>query len=128
MDAGTIGNVLEDHLAPAQQGDLEADIRRNFDGDRVLMTSCGRFRGHAGVRDAARRLIRQMGAGGHNHARCEWHDELAFLECTVGNERVSIPDGADSCWIKDGRIRAMTIHYTREVHTRPVTSAPVQRR
>lgn len=104
--------VLQDHLALAQKGDLEADIQRNFDPDCVLMTSYGTFHGHAGVRDAAHLLERQMGASGYNYLRQEWHEELAFLEWTVDNDRVSIPDGADSYWIRDGRIRAMTIHYT----------------
>ncbi|MGH8145317.1 MAG: hypothetical protein ACREPY_03205, partial [Rhodanobacteraceae bacterium] len=63
MDERTAGNVLEDHLALAQQGDLETDIERNFVADCVLMTSYGTFRGHAGVRDAARLLVHQMGAG-----------------------------------------------------------------
>ena len=104
--------VLQDHLALAQNGGLEDDIQRNFDPEWVLMTSYGTFRGHAGVRDAAHLLERQMGSGGYNYLRREWHEELAFLEWTVDNDRVSIPDGADSYWIRDGRIRAMTIHYT----------------
>lgn len=108
----TTKEVLKDHLDLAQQGDLDTDITRNFDPDCVLMTSYGTFRGHAGVREAAELLVRQMGSGGYNYTRQEWHGELAFLEWTVDNDRVSIPDGADSYWIKAGYIRAMTIHYS----------------
>ncbi|HET6588357.1 MAG TPA: nuclear transport factor 2 family protein [Oleiagrimonas sp.] len=108
----TTREVLQDHLDLAQQGDLDTDMARNFDPDCVLMTSYGTFRGHAGVREAAQLLVRQMGSGGYNYTRQEWHEELAFLEWTVDNDRVSIPDGADSYWIKAGHIRAMTIHYS----------------
>ena len=117
MDDRSTKAVLQDHLALAQKGDVESDIQRNLDPGCVLMTSYGTFRGHTGVRDAARLLDRQMGAGGYNYLRQEWHEELAFLEWTVDNDRVSIPDGADSYWIRDGRIRAMTIHYS--VHYKP---------
>jgi len=108
----TTKEVLQDHLDLAQRGDLDADIPRNFDPGCVLMTSYGTFRGHAGVREAAELLVCQMGSGGYHYTRQEWHQELAFLEWTVDNDRVSIPDGADSYWIKAGRIRAMTIHYS----------------
>lgn len=112
MQGRTTQQVLQDHLDRAQRGDLDADIERNFDPDCVLMTTYGTFRGHEGVREAAALLARQMGAGGYRYLRQEWHEELAFLEWTVDNDRVSIPDGADSYWIRDGRIRAMTIHYS----------------
>ena len=87
----TTKEVLQDHLDLAQRGDLDADIPRNFDPDCVLMTSYGTFRGHAGVREAAELLVCQMGSGGYHYTRQEWHQELAFLEWTVDNDRVSIP-------------------------------------
>lgn len=103
---------MRDHLELARQGDVETDIARNFDPDCVLLTTYGTFRGHAGVREAAELLARQMGKGRYNYTRQCWHEELAFLEWTAEAERASIPDGADSYWIRHGRIRAMTIHYS----------------
>lgn len=112
MNERTAREVLRDHLDLARQGDVDTDIKRNFDSDCVPMTTYGTFQGHAGVREAAQLLSRQMGPGGYDYIRQECHGELAFLEWRVDNDRVSIPDGADSYWIKDGRIRAMTIHYS----------------
>ncbi|HET7299324.1 MAG TPA: nuclear transport factor 2 family protein, partial [Oleiagrimonas sp.] len=112
MRPRTTQKVLADHLDLAQHGDIETDIARNFDPDCVLMTTYGTFHGHAGVRKAAALLTRQMGLCGYHYIRTESHEQLAFLEWTVDNDRVTIPDGADSYWIRDGYIRAMTIHYT----------------
>jgi hypothetical protein len=113
MSKRTTLEVLQDHLEQlAQQGDLDTDIARNFAPDCVLMTTYGNFHGHAGVREAADLLTRQMGSGSYNYTKQCWHEELAFLEWTADTDQASIPDGADSYWIKDGRIRAMTIHYS----------------
>lgn len=112
METRTTDEVLRSHLELAQKGDLDSDIARNFAADCVLMTTYGNFRGHAGVREAARLLARQMGEGHYEYLRQEWHEELAFLEWTADTARASIPDGADSYWIRNGRIRAMTIHYS----------------
>lgn len=112
MDARTTWDVLQDHLQLAQGGDVDTDIARNFDPDCVLMTTYGTFRGHVGVREAAELLASQMGEGRYTYTRQCWHEELAFLEWTADTDRASIPDGADSYWIRDGRIRAMTIHYS----------------
>lgn len=108
----TTRQVLDDHLALAQQGDLETDIARNFDPQCVLMTTYGNFHGHAGVREAAHLLERRIGRSGYSYLHEECHDQLAFLEWTADTERAKIPDGADSYWIRDGKIRAMTIHYS----------------
>jgi hypothetical protein len=112
MRQRTTQEVLQDHLALAQRGDVDTDIARNFHTECVLMTTYGIFRGHDGVRKAAELLTRQMGEGGYNYINESWHEELAFLEWTADTDRASIPDGADSYWIKDGLIRAMTIHYS----------------
>lgn len=112
MTGRTTTEVLDDHLALAQQGDLETDITRNFHPECVLMTTYGNFRGHGGVREAAQLLDRQIGRSGYSYLNVQCHEELAFLEWTASTERAEIPDGADSYWIRDGMIRAMTIHYS----------------
>lgn len=104
--------VFADHLALAQGGDLETDLARNFAADCVLLTGFGTFSGHAGVRQAAELLARQL-----PHARftCRtrlWHGEIAFLEWEATAEGGIVRDGADSFLIRAGRIRVMTIHYT----------------
>jgi len=61
MTHRTTEEVLRDHLALAQRGDIDADIERNFSPSCVLLTSYGVFRGHEGVREAAALLDRQVG-------------------------------------------------------------------
>lgn len=104
--------VFLDHLARAQKGDVEGDIQHNFAPTCVLLTTYGTFRGHEGVREAAALLERQLGPATYTYKKQVWEGELAFLEWTADTARASVPDGADSFLIRDGRIVAMTIHYT----------------
>lgn len=105
-------DVVSDHLALAQAGELETDIARNYAPDCVLMTSYGRFEGHEGIREAARLLREQLGETRYDYRRRECHGELGFLEWAAASERGRVEDGADSYWVHEGRIRAMTAHYT----------------
>jgi SnoaL-like domain len=107
-------DVFEDYLSLVQAGDVETDIARNVAPDIVLLTSYGVFRGLDGVRKAAALLDRQVGRTEYIYRARLWHGELAFLEWSAEGERFRIEDGADSYWIPDGRIQAMTIHYTAE--------------
>ncbi len=108
--------MLEDHLALAQAGDMETDLMRNFSEDCAVLTSFGVFRGHDGVRRVAQALEDQIGKAAFHHDSQMWHGELAFLEWSANTPVARIYDGADSYWVKDGRIQAVTIHYT--VHRR----------
>jgi hypothetical protein len=116
LDERSTGEVFEDHLHLAQQGDVENDIARNLAPDCVLLTTYGVFHGHAGVRAAAALLDEQIGRTRYTYRTRLWHGELAFLEWMAETERAWVDDGADSYWIRDGRIQVMTIHYT--VHSR----------
>lgn len=104
--------VFADHLALAQAGDLETDLARNFAADCVLLTGFGTFSGHAGVREAAALLARQLPAARFIYRTRLWHGEIAFLEWEAEAEGAAVRDGADSFLIREGRIRVMTIHYT----------------
>jgi hypothetical protein len=65
-----------------------------------------------GVR-AARDLLEEQFGQTKSHDRTKlWHGELAFLEWSAASDRARIEDGADSSWIRDGKIQAMTIHDT----------------
>jgi hypothetical protein len=109
--------VFEDHLALAQEGELEADLIRNAATDIVLLTSYGIFRGYEGVRKAAALLREQIGRTTYCYRNRMVHGDHAFLEWSAHSDTASIEDGADSYLIRDGRIQSMTIHYT--VRTRP---------
>lgn len=104
--------VFLNHLDLAQKGDVETDVRHNFSEDCVLLTSYGTFRGHEGIRDAARLLNKQIGRASYEYQTKIHHDEVAFLEWSAKSEHARIDDGADSFLIRQGLIRIMTIHYT----------------
>lgn len=104
--------IFEDHLGRADAGDVEGDIRNNFSEDCVLLTTYGRFEGHAGVREAADLLMRQLPDPCFNYKQKSVVDEIAFLEWTGEGVGAVVRDGADSFLIRDDKIRIMTIHYT----------------
>jgi hypothetical protein len=105
--------VLEDHLQLAKKWDFESDLARNFDDDIVLMTTYGIFRGVEGLREKVELLQTHLPNGTWTYHNIMVEGELGFLEWSgVGENGARVEDGADSYHIKDGRIRAMTIHYT----------------
>ena len=105
--------VLEDHLALAADHDLETDLSRNFADDVVLLTGYGVFRGIEGVNEKARLLEEQLPGGHWSYRTVMAEGEMGFLEWTAeADNGARVEDGADSFLIRDGRIRAITIHYT----------------
>jgi hypothetical protein len=110
--ARSTDEVLHDHLARALDGDVEADLALNFAPDCVLLTSYGVFHGHDGLREAARLLDEQLGGTAYEYRRTMTHGELGFLEWTAETPYAVVEDGADSYVVREGRIVAMTAHYT----------------
>ncbi len=105
--------VLDDHLRLAQSGDWQTDVARNFTEDIVLLTGYGRFRGLDGLRAKIRLLAEQLPGGRWTYKTVMTDGELGFLEWSgEADNGARVEDGADSYLIRDGRIRAMTIHYT----------------
>ncbi len=105
--------VLDDHLKLAETWDFEVDLGRNFAPDVVLLTTYGVYRGHDGVRAKARLLAEQLPGGRWTYTNVMFDGELGFLEWTaVADNGARVEDGADSYLVRDGLIRAMTIHYT----------------
>lgn len=106
------GEVYEDHLALASKGEIEKDIERNYAPDAVLLTNYGTFKGEKGIKEAAALLQQQLPNGSYDYKLKLCHEEICFLQWT-GKSGVSvIPDGADSFFIKDGKIRVQTIYYS----------------
>lgn len=104
--------VFLDHLERAQKADVDGDIKTNFSPDCVLLTTYGTFRGYSGLREAYDLLERQLGRTTYTYQNKMCEGEIAFLEWSADTDRASVSDGADSYLIRDGRIVAMTIHYT----------------
>lgn len=109
----TTREVLDDHLRLADAWDFETDLARNFSDDIVLLTSYGIFRGIDGVREKVRLLGEHLPGGRWTYRTIMAEGEMGFLEWTAeADNGARVEDGADSYLIRDGRIRAMTIHYT----------------
>jgi len=105
-------DVFDDHLRLADAQDVATDITRNFTADCVLLTGYGVFRGHAGGRDAAALLQRQLPDARFAYRTRMHEGEIAFLEWEAEASTACVHDGADSFLIRGGRIVVMTIHYT----------------
>jgi len=110
----TTAEVFDDHLDRADRNDLEGDIAANLAPDCVLLTTYGRFDGHAGVRAAAALLAEQVPQARYRYVQRTVHGDIAFLEWTAEGQGRRVRDGADSFLVRDGRIVVMTIHYTVE--------------
>jgi hypothetical protein len=96
-----------------QEADLETDLERNFSDEVVLLTSFGVYQGIKGVRENFRLLDEQMPGGRWTYHTVMAEGEMGFLEWTgEADNGARVEDGADSYLIRDGRIRAMTIHHT----------------
>lgn len=104
--------VFEAHLAHADNGNVDEDIRENFDENCILLTTYGRFEGHAGVRKAADLLARQLPDARFQYLQKSVAGEIAFLEWTGRGRASAVHDGADSFLVRNGKIHVMTIHYT----------------
>ncbi len=109
----TARQVLDDHLKLAKSWDFETDLERNFGDDIVLMTSYGIYRGIEGLRAKVNLLADQMPGGRWIYHQVMAEGKLGFLEWSgEADNGARVEDGADSYLIEDGRIRAMTIHYS----------------
>jgi hypothetical protein len=64
------------------------------------------------VREAAGLLAQQLPAARFEYITKLCDGEVCFLEWSGRSDTAQVRDGADSFLIRDGLIRAMTIHYT----------------
>ncbi len=109
----TAREVLDDHLQLANAWEFERDLARNFAEDIVLLTGYGIFRGLDGVRAKVQLLRDHLPGGRWTYHTIMAEGEMGFLEWSAeADNGARVEDGADSYLIRDGRIRAMTIHYT----------------
>ncbi|PSC02972.1 SnoaL-like polyketide cyclase [Alsobacter soli] len=113
LDARTPEQVLDEHLRLSRTGTLDEDLVRNFSPDLVVLTGDGVHRGHAGMRDLAARLRRELPGMEFTYKATVVSGHMAFLEwSTTARNGARVDDGTDSYWIEGGRIVAQTIHYT----------------
>ncbi|HEV3475647.1 MAG TPA: nuclear transport factor 2 family protein [Actinomycetota bacterium] len=104
--------ILEEHWALAEAGNLEEDVARNYADDVVFLTGFGTYHGHDGARALHRRLAERVPDLRLIYRTRLVHGDIGFLEWTAQGRDTVIPDGADTYLVRDGRIVVQTIHYT----------------
>ena len=113
----TTKEVVESHLQLRLEGDLEEDLRRNYDEDVILLSAEGVNHGHDGVRKLASVLDGFVPQGSYTYEQILHAGDMGMLHWHGTGEDRDIHDGADSYLIRDGLIAIQTIHYS----TRPAT-------
>jgi hypothetical protein len=109
--ARSTSEVFEDHLRLRMEGDLEADLRRNYWEDVTLLTVNSNGEGHDMLRMSAERLAEQLPNGRYEFLKKQVRGPYALLIWRARSDGVRAVDGADSFLIEDGKIRMQTIHY-----------------
>jgi hypothetical protein len=105
--------VVFDHLSRRLAGDLEGDLRSNYDDDVLVLSSFSTFRGWDGVRQSAALLEQAAHSSEFHYNRTVVEGEYGFLEWTASeNGDRSVSNGSDSYHVVDGRIVMQSIHYT----------------
>jgi hypothetical protein len=102
--------VFHDHLELRRSKNLDADLRRNYSQDVLVLTSYGELHGHDGIRHTAEVLRGHAGAGEYKYLHEVVHDDFAYLVWEVRTPRKWV-HGADSFRIEGGKIVLQTIHY-----------------
>ena len=112
----TIERTFLDHLRARRAGDLETDLRLNYDPDVVFTSNQGNFFGHQGVRDSAAVLNRLVPGR-------DWTmNRLSFIPTAGPREGYAIEiwstespgvlvTAVDNFYIKNGRILMQSAYY-----------------
>lgn len=110
----TTTEVIQDHLKRRLDGDIEGDIKNNFDKEVIVISSFGTYLGHDGVRESAEKLQKMVGEAAFVYNQTRIEKNYALLEWSAESENRRVCDGADSFVVTDGRIVMQSIHYTPE--------------
>lgn len=105
--------IIRDHLDRAQSNwNAEADFEKNFHENVVFLTSFGKFHGKEGGLKLYERLTTLLPNGKWEYKQSLFHGEMGFLRWNATSDTNVVEDGADSYFVKNGKIAVMTIHYT----------------
>jgi hypothetical protein len=91
---------------------VELDLSRNYAEDVRLLSSEGLRVGYDGLRAAARQLLARLPEPNFDQVRQVVDGDVAFLEWTARGRGCYVLDGVETFVIRDGLIRAQTVHYT----------------
>lgn len=109
----TAAEVLASHLHHREAGDLEEDLRLNYDEHVVLLAASGVHYGHDGVRYLTLLLSEDLPAPRYTWRTALADGETALVEWSAhGTDAAeeAAEEGVDSYVIRNGRIVARTVH------------------
>lgn len=103
-------DVIDDHLARRQAGDLDGDLERNYASDVVLMSAEGMSHGHEGILNCNQILREHIPGTDYDYLNVLVHQDMGFLQWRAsGGGRTYY--GADTFLISGGKIAVQTIHF-----------------
>lgn len=116
-------HILNEHLELSRSGD-EDDFLRSYREDSFIIMPDGVHRGLGRVRDCYRQLKQQLPNARYTYEVVIVEEDVGFLRWSADSDTHTVADGADSYLIRNGYIRAQTIHYTLIPKKNPGMSDP----
>ena len=110
-DNPTPQEVLHTHLELSRTH-AERDFLTSYREDSFLIMASGVRRGLDEIRGCYRQLKDDLPNARYTYKAIVVEQDVAFLEWSADSDTHTVSDGADSYVIRDGYIRAQTIHYT----------------
>lgn len=110
-DTATPQEVLNRHLE-LSRSQSEQDFLECYREDSFVLMRSGVRRGIEGIRACYRQLNRELPNARYTYKVVVVEQEVGFLAWSADSETHFVSDGVDSYVIRDGYIRAQTIHYT----------------
>jgi hypothetical protein len=109
--------VFADHLQLRKQGDVEADIQRNFAEDVVIVSEFGTFHGRDGIRQSNDLLHQQLPSKNYTYEQCLTDQDIAFERWDGSSQDMQVKNGIDFFLIQDGYIQLQLIYYKPQPRT-----------
>ena len=110
-DIATPQEVLNRHLE-LSRSQSEHDFLECYREDSFVVMRSGVRRGIEGIRACYRQLNQELPNARYTYKAVVIEQDVGFLEWSADSDTHTVSDGADSYIIRDGYIRAQTIHYT----------------
>lgn len=112
MATDPIRAVIEAQIQCRMEGRLEDDIAQHYASDVVLLSAEGVHRGHDGVRELASILQRYAREADYEIHALHVEGAHALELWSARSPERSLPDGADTFMVCDGRIMTQSIHFS----------------
>ena len=103
--------VLEDHLRLRRDGNLEADVERNYATDVQVVSLMTRGRGHDCLRAMAGELEETCPTNGYDCDELIVEGSVGMLVWSARCPDGRIAEAVDSFVVERGRITVQTVHY-----------------